>query len=429
MALNTNAIDGNLLILSYPIDAIALKECVLSYSSSATKAVTDTISYDISSTVKSRQHIGNNRNNDNGKSGSNNVPTNANNNDALVGLESVQQKVLQLLQVTSSGSNSAPSYSSGTSLRACPGILLYGPSGCGKTALIEWIYSTLFNQYRMIHISCADLVQKVVGESEARLSRYFQVAHQMAPCILVLDNIDSAFGYSNDDNDNDKSGSSGSKRTANPALDRLLSSLLVEIDGMGNKGNNINTKGSSMGQFDNSSNVVVIATASSKHNINKALLRPGRIEEHILLDMPDEQNRRKLVESILSIKRDGMTLSTALSKTDNNTTLSEIEREQKKKEYRKNQEQKAFEWQRRVVEDVVVCTENFSYASVDAYVQQQLFMFVKEVLSNTATISEIRKVEGEKDVSYLMLLQYMLARSPSGELIKNRANSAYGFKL
>lgn len=147
------------------------------------------------------------------------------------------------------------------------GILISGPSGCGKTSLALAIASAAglnsshSTRYQCMAVSCAELVQKVVGASEKMIADIFQagnvlilfffmlraveysllrcIARAVAPCFLLLDNIDVIFGSNN---------SNGSLRTTHQAIDRMLSALLVEIDGVTAK--------------DNRAPVVVIATAT-----------------------------------------------------------------------------------------------------------------------------------------------------------------------
>ena len=121
--------------------------------------------------------------------------------------------------------------------------------------------------FKFMKVSCADLVDKMVGESERRISKLFESARAVAPSILLFDNIDIILG-------------TAGARTSHQALDRVLSSFLIEID---------KSRGG----------VIVLGTCSSVDLIDKALLRPGRLELHISLSYPDENQREKLIRSFI----------------------------------------------------------------------------------------------------------------------------------
>ena len=108
----------------------------------------------------------------------------------------------------------------------------------------------------------------------------------MAPCLLLLDNIEIVLGGDIQGREGGSSGSRG-QRASHPALDRLLSSLLVEIDGLGQA-----TGPGSSGP------VVVIATAASVASLDKALSRPGRLEEHVALPLPGPSERLLLLRHL-----------------------------------------------------------------------------------------------------------------------------------
>lgn len=105
----------------------------------------------------------------------------------------------------------------------------------------------------MLSIPCADLVQKVVGEAERGIADIFHAARTIAPCMILLDNIDILLGASTTttSSDDDGRGSDGRgyasssrvekermtrDRTRHKSIDRILSTLLVEIDGLHSNG-------------------------------------------------------------------------------------------------------------------------------------------------------------------------------------------------
>jgi SpoVK/Ycf46/Vps4 family AAA+-type ATPase len=146
----------------------------------------------------------------------------------------------------------------------------------------------------------------------------FEKARQLSPCIILLDNIDTILGRTNKLNDRQS-------RTSSVALDRILSTLLVEIDGvmgdsfggLNNNSSNSNNSGSSSGGRDGAGEasivpslnlnryskprpVVVIATTTDISYLDEALLRSGRLEEHLCLDFPDAIQRRKIIDFYIS---------------------------------------------------------------------------------------------------------------------------------
>jgi hypothetical protein len=136
------------------------------------------------------------------------------------------------------------------------GIVISGPSGVGKTALARLLGKRCQNYFKFISVSCAELVHKVVGETEQKLTQLFSSARAMAPCFLLLDNLEIIMGgdpvpplgdsdlHSTDGREDGLQETEEakrlrmsrlfkSKRTSSKAFDRLLSTLLIEIDGIG----------------------------------------------------------------------------------------------------------------------------------------------------------------------------------------------------
>lgn len=137
------------------------------------------------------------------------------------------------------------------------GILFHGASGCGKTKAADCLGSSL--GLPMIKVRAADVLDKWLGGSEAAIRSLFKRARAAAPSILLFDEIDAI----------------ASNRAHNGAtvdvMSRLLSTLLNEMDGVS----------SGLG-----SKVFVIACTNRLETLDAALLRPGRLEEHILLETP-----------------------------------------------------------------------------------------------------------------------------------------------
>lgn len=153
------------------------------------------------------------------------------------------------------------------------GVLFHGPSGCGKTFAASCLGSSL--GLPMIKIRAADVLDKWLGGSEAAIRDLFTRARAAAPSILFFDEIDAV--ASNRANADDGA-------TAD-VMSRLLSTLLNEMDGV------------SRGQ----QTVFVIACTNRLESLDAALLRPGRLEEHILLPKPSVQDTKDILKHYLAL--------------------------------------------------------------------------------------------------------------------------------
>ncbi|KAJ1958663.1 hypothetical protein EC988_000164 [Linderina pennispora] len=148
------------------------------------------------------------------------------------------------------------------------GMLLYGPPGCGKTILAKATANA--GRTHFLQIRGPELIDKYVGESEARVRRIFARARSVAPCIIFFDEIDAL----------------AKKRTSVnegcATLDGVLTQLLTELDGM------IDCKG-----------VFVIGATNRPRDVDKALLRPGRLEKLVHIKMPTEDARAAILRRLL----------------------------------------------------------------------------------------------------------------------------------
>ena len=225
---------------------------------------------------------------------------------AVVGLERVQERLLRALrgtlffQETSKESCDQHAWMGQVlKSRPCTGVLLHGPSGSGKSTLVKWLTYKAGPRFQLFEVPCADLIHKVVGESEKKLRACFQAARKMAPALLVLDNIDIIFGS--------RSGLEGTsgERSSHPAMDRLLSALLVELDGIssGNRSTGVsNEKDVHVERKrEEQAPFIVIATSQSKQGLDGALMRPGRLEEHVELSFPDREQRYRYLHKEITM--------------------------------------------------------------------------------------------------------------------------------
>ncbi len=141
------------------------------------------------------------------------------------------------------------------------GVLLYGPPGTGKTLLARALAGE--SDVNFVSVAGPELLDKYVGESEKAVRAVFERARQAAPAIIFFDEIDAVAGVRGD---------------ASEASERVVSQLLTELDGL----------------VDNP-NLVVLAATNRREALDPALLRPGRLEAHVLVPDPDEGARREIL--------------------------------------------------------------------------------------------------------------------------------------
>ncbi|MFB6171219.1 MAG: AAA family ATPase, partial [Haloarculaceae archaeon] len=150
-------------------------------------------------------------------------------------------------------------------MEAARGVLLYGPPGTGKTLLAKAIANEAESNF--ISIKGPELLNKYVGESERGVREVFEKARSNAPTVIFFDEIDSI------------AGERGQRMGDSGVGERVVSQLLTELDGL-----------------ESLEDVVVIATTNRPDLIDSALLRPGRLDRHVHVPVPDEDARRKIFE-------------------------------------------------------------------------------------------------------------------------------------
>ncbi len=144
------------------------------------------------------------------------------------------------------------------------GILLYGPSGCGKTLIARALATE--SEVNFIMVRGPEVLSKWVGESEKAIRDVFRKAKSSAPCIVFFDEIDSV-GITRSLDVNESG-----------AGDRVLSQLLTEIDNMHNVDN------------------IFLAATNRPDLLDYSLIRPGRIDIHIYIPPPNENNREDILQ-------------------------------------------------------------------------------------------------------------------------------------
>lgn len=157
------------------------------------------------------------------------------------------------------------------------GILLSGPPGVGKTLLARGLAGEADCPF--LYISASEFSEMYVGRGAARVRNLFQVAREHAPCILFVDEID-AVAY--------KRGSSGGS-SGDAEHAQTLNQLLAEMDGF-EQGEDA---------------VVVIAATNRAESLDSAILRPGRFDKTINIELPSIIDRRKIIDICLEkVKHD-----------------------------------------------------------------------------------------------------------------------------
>lgn len=141
--------------------------------------------------------------------------------------------------------------------RSSGNILCTGPTGSGKTFLIRRLIRQVFGRVAFFELNCSQVFSLYVGNSEKNIRRAFQEARSNMPSVLILDNYDSLA-------ENRDSGEASGDSVAS----RVLATLLVELDGL------------STGTF---GQVTVLAVTSRPDKIDRALIRPGRIDHRIYI--------------------------------------------------------------------------------------------------------------------------------------------------
>jgi cell division protease FtsH len=145
------------------------------------------------------------------------------------------------------------------------GVLLAGPPGTGKTLLSKAVAGEAGVAF--IAISGSEFVEMIVGVGASRVRGVFAQARKQAPCLIFIDEID-AVGRRR-----------GSGMNSNDEREQTLNQLLVEMDG-----------------FDDRANIIVIAATNRIDVLDPALLRPGRFDRQVSVDVPDVAGRVKILE-------------------------------------------------------------------------------------------------------------------------------------
>jgi cell division protease FtsH len=146
------------------------------------------------------------------------------------------------------------------------GVLMVGPPGTGKTLLAKAVAGEA--DVPFFSISGSDFVEMFVGVGAARVRDMFEQGRKNAPCLIFIDEIDAV----------------GRQRGAglgggNDEREQTLNSLLVEMDG-----------------FDGHEGIIIIAATNRPDVLDNALLRPGRFDRQVVIDLPDLEGREAILK-------------------------------------------------------------------------------------------------------------------------------------
>lgn len=146
------------------------------------------------------------------------------------------------------------------------GVLMFGPPGCSKTMIAKALATE--SKVNFLNIKGPELFSKWVGESEKAVREVFRKARQVSPSIVFIDEIDALGGER-----------SSSSNGGSNVQERVLAQLLTELDGVTALGS-----------------VTLVAATNRPDKIDKALLRPGRLDRIIYVPLPDYQTRQEIFE-------------------------------------------------------------------------------------------------------------------------------------
>ena len=150
-------------------------------------------------------------------------------------------------------------------ITAPTGVLLWGPPGCGKTLLAKAVANE--SKASFISVKGPELLNKYVGESEKAVRQVFVRARSSKPCVIFFDELDALVPKRDD--------------TLSESSARVVNTLLTELDGLSKR-----------------EDIWVIAATNRPDIIDPAMLRPGRLESLIFVDLPGEDERVEILQTL-----------------------------------------------------------------------------------------------------------------------------------
>jgi ribosome biogenesis ATPase len=151
-------------------------------------------------------------------------------------------------------------------IQSASGVLLWGPPGCGKTLLAKAVANE--SHCNFISVKGPELLNKFVGESERGVRQVFARARASAPCVIFFDELDALCP---------KRGNGSDSQTS----ERVVNQLLTELDGMEDR-----------------KNVYIIAATNRPDIIDRAILRPGRFDKLVYVQLPTASERADILRTL-----------------------------------------------------------------------------------------------------------------------------------
>jgi transitional endoplasmic reticulum ATPase len=181
--------------------------------------------------------------------------------EEIGGLDSIKQT----LQESVEGALLYPELYQQTGAKAPRGILLWGPPGTGKTLLAKAVASQA--RANFIAVNGPELMSRWVGAAEQAVRELFAKARQASPCVVFVDEIDTL------------APARGSDRGDSGVSDRVVGQLLTELDGL-----------------QGCTNVLLVAATNRPDALDAALLRAGRLDLQLKVDLPDQASRLSILQ-------------------------------------------------------------------------------------------------------------------------------------
>lgn len=150
-------------------------------------------------------------------------------------------------------------------ITAPTGVLLWGPPGCGKTLLAKAVANE--SRANFISVKGPELLNKYVGESERAVRQTFVRARSSIPCVIFFDELDALVPKRDD--------------ALSESSARVVNTLLTELDGLSNR-----------------DGIYVIAATNRPDIIDPAMLRPGRLETLLFVDLPGPEERAEILRTL-----------------------------------------------------------------------------------------------------------------------------------
>jgi cell division protease FtsH len=179
----------------------------------------------------------------------------------VAGVVEAKQELLEVVEFLQE-----PEKFSALGARIPKGVLMVGPPGCGKTLMARAVAGEA--EVPFFSISGSEFVEMFVGVGASRVRDLFEQAKSNSPCIVFVDEIDAVGRHRG-------AGLGGS----HDEREQTLNQILVEMDG-----------------FDTDTNVIVMAATNRPDILDPALLRPGRFDRRVVLDLPDRNGRKAILE-------------------------------------------------------------------------------------------------------------------------------------